>query len=73
MELTKSCVGNRQSHAGNVYFLKGVAPDQIRGYVSGNGHQRNGIQIGCRDSGHQLVAPGPDVAMTVPTFPVARK
>ena len=46
--------GDRDRHAVSVHFLEGIGTDHRRGDLGGDTDQRNGIQFGIRNGGHQV-------------------
>ena len=66
-------LGDRQRDAGDVGFLEGVGADQLAADLAGDADDRRSSRSSpSRCPVTMLVAPGPDVAMATPTWPVAR-
>ena len=50
---------DRQGDAGDVGLLEGVGADQVVLDLAGDGHDRDGVEVGVGDAGHQVGGAGP--------------
>jgi len=62
-------LGDRQSNAGNIYFLKSILTDKGSGYLTGYGYYRRRIKIGISNTGYQIGGTGTRGSHTHPHLP----
>ena len=65
-------LGEGGHRASDIHLLEDIPPQQIAGYLAGDGYHGDGIHIAVAMPVIRLVAPGPEVTMHTPTFPLIR-
>lgn len=65
-------LGDRAGDLDHRCLLKRIGADHVPRHLAGDRHQRDRIHLGVGQTGDEIDAPGPEVAITTPGLPVAR-